>query len=278
MVKAKPTTAKGYLKALRSHHIENGFETTVFEDPRIELIIRDDKRYHGEGTKKLRLPLIAELLQRIIYEIKSNDPDSLNIKAALCVAFAAFLRSGEFTYRNKWNESSPQTCLARRHVTFNPNNSIILILPVSKTDPFRKDIIIELASTPSPLCPVRALRELYAKQPYPTTNPLFSRSFGQSFNKQYIVNKVRELLLRAGISTLGFSGHSIRKGAAVSAAAKGISKENIKLLGRWKSDAVDVYINEVSQAEHTQKLLQLNAQLLFTPPKLGASLATYRAR
>jgi hypothetical protein len=63
MIKVKPTITKDYLKALRSHHIENGFETTIFEDPRIEFIIRDDKRYHGEGIKKLRLPLIAELLQ-----------------------------------------------------------------------------------------------------------------------------------------------------------------------------------------------------------------------
>ena len=40
----------------------------------------------------------------------------------------------------------------------------------------------------------------------------------------------------------GFSGHSIRKGAAVTAAENGISRDNIKLLGRWKSDAVDTYI------------------------------------
>jgi hypothetical protein len=36
----------------------------------------------------------------------------------------------------------------------------------------------------------------------------------------------------------GFSGHSLRRGAAISAAAAGIPREDIKTLGRWKSDAV----------------------------------------
>ena len=72
---------------------------------------------------------------------------------------------------------------------------------------------------------------------------------------------MKELLLRAGISSAHISGHSIRKGAAVSAAANGISKEDIKLLGRWKSDAVDAYINELAEDEHIKKILRINARL-----------------
>jgi hypothetical protein len=70
------------------------------------------------------------------------------------------------------------------------------------------------------------------------------------------------LLLNAGIPTFGYSGHSLRKGAAVTADRKGISRHHIKLLGRWKSDAVDVYINERKQMEQIHRLLFLNAQLL----------------
>ena len=73
---------------------------------------------------------------------------------------------------------------------------------------------------------------------------------------------MRELLLNAGISTIGYSGHSLRKGAAVTADRNGISKHDIKLLGRWKSDAVDIYINERKKPDHIQKILLLNSQLL----------------
>jgi hypothetical protein len=69
------------------------------------------------------------------------------------------------------------------------------------------------------------------------------------------------MLLRAGISTAGFSGHSLRKRAAVSAATNGISRDDIKLLGRWKSDAVDIYINEINLSDHAHKMLQLNSRL-----------------
>ena len=51
----------------------------------------------------------------------------------------------------------------------------------------------------------------------------FSRPFGFPFSKQFFLTKLHERLLQVGIPTLGFSGHSIRKGAAVTAAMNGIS-------------------------------------------------------
>jgi len=51
-------------------------------------------------------------------------------------------------------------------------------------------------------------------------------------------------------------------GAAVSAYAKGLSKDEIKSLGRWKSDAVDVYINELPPATLASNLTALNSRLL----------------
>jgi hypothetical protein len=63
------------------------------------------------------------------------------------------------------------------------------------------------------------------------------------------------MLLKAGIPTVGYSGPSLRKGAAVSTAANGISRDDIKLLGHWKSDAVDRYINEITLTDHINKML-----------------------
>lgn len=76
---------------------------------------------------------------------------------------------------------------------------------------------------------------------------------------------MHQLLLNAGIATLGYSGHSLRKGAAVNADRNGISKHDIKLLGRWKSNVVDVCIDERRKPELIHKILRLNAQLLSSP-------------
>jgi len=80
------------------------------------------------------------------------------------------------------------------------------------------------------------------------------------------IDKVKESLLRTGISCQGYSGHSLRKGAAVSAAGKGMSKDDIKLLGRWKSNAVDSYINDVPATTLAANLLLLNTRFASLGP------------
>ena len=197
------------------------------------------------------------------------------------MAFAGFLRAGEFTWET-WNNLSSQSHLARKHITFSADGSVTLVLPFSKTDPYGKGTAIHLSQANSTLCPVQALTTLFCKQPKLPNDPLFSRTLGP-FNRAYVVDKIKELLLQVGISNANFSGHSLQKGVSVTAAANGISKENIKLLGRWRSDAVDIYINKLSEKDHIKKLLQLNAQLhykttlfppikiqLFSSPKLSA--------
>lgn len=95
-------------------------------------------------------PLKAPILTRILPEIPS-DHDGINLRAALCVAFAGFLRSGEFT----WDQPSDAQLLTRRHVSIGTDSATIT-LPTSKTDSFGHGVAIHLAASPSsPLCPVR---------------------------------------------------------------------------------------------------------------------------
>ena len=56
------------------------------------------------------------------------------------------------------------------------------------------------------------------------------------------VAKVREAMSLAGLNYDDYSGHSVRIGAATTAAQKGISDSTIKMLGRWKSSAYTLYI------------------------------------
>lgn len=93
----KPATAKAYISALRSLHLQHNYNTSAFDDPRIELILKRGKRIHDEGARRIRLPLTSEILSRLIQYIP-NDEDGLNLKAAFCMAYAGFLRSGEFMW------------------------------------------------------------------------------------------------------------------------------------------------------------------------------------
>jgi len=93
-------------------------------------------------------------------------------------------------------------------------------------------------------------------------SPLFIRSAGLPFSKPYFVDRVKTWLLKTRQNPSKYSGHSICKGATVCAIAAGLSEDEVRLLDRWKSDAVDIYINEVDQSPHQQRMLTLNTHFV----------------
>ena len=154
---------------------------------------------YREGAKRIRLPLTASILLRILPQLRATEQD-INIKAALCVAFAAFLRCGEFTWDN-WSNTHHLSFLARQHVKFNADNSVTPTLPSSKMDPNQVGVAIQLAPTYSPLGPVTALTEFYSSFPHPRQDPLFSRPRHRPFTRQFVIQMIHRLLLQSGIPT-----------------------------------------------------------------------------
>ena len=56
------------------------------------------------------------------------------------------------------------------------------------------------------------------------------------------VDRTRQVLLEAGMDSRPYSGHSFHSGAATMAAIRGVQDSTIKMLGRWRSDAFQLYI------------------------------------
>ncbi len=54
--------------------------------------------------------------------------------------------------------------------------------------------------------------------------------------------EVKRALTRAGVNSDRYSGHNFRSGAATAAAERGVEDATIKMLGRWKSSAYQLYI------------------------------------
>ena len=104
--------------------------------------------------------------------------------------------------------------------------------------------------------------------PKPKSEPLFSRTLGP-FNKRWLADNLSTALLRAGYDPTNYLGYSFRRGAANTAVAAGISRENVKLLGRWKSDAVDRYFTK--QTTNTIAF-SANKQLHMAPSQRKTAL------
>lgn len=72
--------------------------------------------------------------------------------------------------------------------------------------------------------------------------PFFRFQDGKLLTKMRFVTKIKEALTAVGIDCIAYSGHSFRSGAATTAEKQGILDAAIKMLGRWKSSAYQLYV------------------------------------
>ena len=109
----------------------------------------------------------------------------------------------------------------------------------NKTDPFGEGASIFILRTRDDLCPVAALLAWLIRRGN-SPGPLFQFASG---TRDLFVKHLQEAIQVAGIDPTGFSGHSFRSGAATTAANLRVSDAHIKMMGRWKSNAYQRYIN-----------------------------------
>lgn len=129
-------TIAGYLSGLRSYHVDRNFSTTVFESFQLDRVPRGVRRMFPQ-TKKTPLPITKDILLNIT-RIKPTSLQGLIIYAAFKVAWAGFLRMGEFTYTKADLENRKvfsATNLTRSGITFSQDDQyVVLGLERSKTD------------------------------------------------------------------------------------------------------------------------------------------------
>ena len=66
--------------------------------------------------------------------------------------------------------------------------------------------------------------------------PLFRFADGRPLSRALFVERLRRTLTDAGFPAASFGGHSLRIGAATTAAARGVGDERILSFGRWRSN------------------------------------------
>jgi hypothetical protein len=224
----KSDTLQSYLSALRSVHVDRRLPTDVFQSEWLYRIITGIRRLTPYEFKTRAAPITLDILEKIT----SAEPptvDELNLDTACKVAFAGFLRSGEFLHDDRLDrETFENTSLTRSDITFAENDEYArLRLKRSKTDTLFKGVDILLAATGTPTCPVYALRQLFHLDPRPESAPLFNLTNG-NFTYNTFVPTIQERIRRAGIPnpTL-YKGHSFRRGAAQQASNNGLPEADI---------------------------------------------------
>lgn len=79
---------------------------SAFHAPDLERIVAGLRRMHGEANTRERQPITKDLLLRMLPQLDQRSREGATFYAAFCLAFASFLRIGEFTYTAKDRSSS----------------------------------------------------------------------------------------------------------------------------------------------------------------------------
>ena len=139
----------------------------------------------------------------------------------------------------------------------------------SKTDQIGKGTPVFIGKTGEQLCPVAAVLAWMVHRGN-AGGPLFHFKDGTPLTQQRFVAELRKALCLIGEDPQKFGGHSFRSGAATAAAQQGIGDATIKLLGRWRSSAYQVYVRSPasSLAGYSRSLIK---SVYDSPASSGAS-------
>lgn len=197
------------------------------------------KGWRKEGVRPdSRRPISFELLGRLVEALASVCLDSFEVllfKSSFTLAFFAALRVGELVSPSKKKLGG----LMASDVLLS-NGVVRICIRRSKTDIFSKGEWISLQVVPGPCCPVAAIEAYLRVRPqaavflaHPDLTPVTRFQFTSVLKKCLAVSRVR---------AEEFGIHSFRTGAATEAARAGLPNQEIRRIGRWRSECYASYI------------------------------------
>ncbi len=188
-------------------------------------------------------PIKRDHLIRMVKLMKPNgDAKEIRDMCILIFMFIGFLRESEamqllFTDVSMTSQHEDGMELG---------NSIIIVVRKSKTDKYSENATIVLAECPGhPLCPVWWYKR-YLKWRNKGTNFFTGTGGGKPLGCQ-LANTTPNHIIKMWLKLIGvdpklYGSHSLRRGGCTAAMLTKVNLHTIKNHGRWKSDAVYLYM------------------------------------
>lgn len=197
--------------------------------------------------RPIRPPVTIPLLKLLKAELVLSDLFDACIWAMVTCAFWGLMRFGEVSHPHS-RKFDGRVHLKRQDATIDldQNNTPYakLVLPTAKTAKPGELQPVFIASQEKELCALEALVNLSSVVPAKGEDPLFSwrDSHGKirPMAKQAALKRINGIAQQVGLGTT--FGHSFRIGGASYFLAKKVNPEIVRLAGRWRSLAYEVYI------------------------------------
>ena len=187
-----PQTITVYLSAVRSYHIDHGYQDPLANQLRLPRLLKGIKRLMIARPSP-RMPVTKEILHVIYSSLDLTNPDHLMFWAACTLAFYGFLRVSEFTTNSAFDPSKHLTLEdVAVDSTLHPS-SLRLTVKSSKCDQFRQGASIYIGRGNQPFCALASLLT-YLHQRGATPGPLFRWSSGQPLTSRDVNTHLRRIL------------------------------------------------------------------------------------
>ena len=234
------STATSYVSALDYiHRLAN------VSDPTKQFFILEMLKGYGKTVTRLdtRLPITLPILRQFLQvspSICTSQYVCCLFKAMCTVAFFAFLRIGEMT-----TSSGSSEVLQLHHLERVTNSSGEVVSLTIKFGNFKHSYnqypVAIVLTRHAEVCPVQSLLD-YLSLRGPVDGALFQSLDGRPISRSFFTELLSLAVRSCGLDPTKYKGHSFRIGGASFAAESGLSETQIRLLGRWKSDAFRRYI------------------------------------
>lgn len=232
-------TASTYIAGVAfSQKLRFGSDPT--QNSAVKQVLRGLRRDRPQSDD--RSPLTADALKQILAFLPMLVQSNYEVKlytAAFSLCYAGFLRLAEFTSLSRSDARPP---LTRKDVTIlSDKSALTLSIRRSKSNQSGSPQVVTLRAAPGagPLCPVEAMRKYLSVRPRALS--LFCHYDGAPLTRHQFQRLLQRAATRLRLKGR-VSSHSLRIGAASSAAARGLSDLEIMRLGRWSSNAFRRYV------------------------------------
>ena len=236
------STVMTYVSALSYSHKLGGYP-----DPSKAFVVMQMLKGYGKLGTRLdrRLPITLPILHRLLEaapRLLSSSHQVLLFKAMCSFAFFAFTRVGEITVSGKEGSPVPLqidqlTKLVNRANEVEGLKVVFLDFKHHYNEP---PFSLVISRQPT-FCPVQILLD-YLSFRGSGPGALFVHSDGYPVARTWFCSQLSSAIKFCGLNPSLYKGHSFRIGAASHAADRGMSDAQIRILGRWKSNAFHKYI------------------------------------
>lgn len=243
---------RNYFFGVRAWHLVQGLPWQM-DDNEMEVILRGAERLAPKTSKrKKRQPYTVEYMEKLRAVMDLADPFDAAVFACLTTIFWSGARVGEFTIANL-RSFDPSLHIQPKHVRpdCDRQGNAVMTFFIPHTKCVAEGESVQWARQEGVLDPEAALENHQTVNNPPEDGPLFAYRYNRSkdgyraLTKPKFVGRLHEAAKLAGLEPL--QGHGIRIGSTLEYLLRGLPLDTVKLIGRWASQAFELYLRKHAQ-------------------------------